>query len=117
MAMLPVSGLLRRMGLIDLRASASCRSEFESVESDSRGGAMPETGSTGAVHSLRRDMGIWTAVSIVVGTVIGSGIFIVRRPWSWRWARHFGVLAVWVFGGPVDPRRRADLCGTRSHDA
>lgn len=60
---------------------------------------MPETGSTGAVHSLRRDMGIWTAVSIVVGTVIGSGIFIVPKTMIVEMGSPFWVFAVWVFGG------------------
>jgi len=30
------------------------------------------------VTALRREMGLWAAMSIVVGTVIGSGIFIVE---------------------------------------
>ena len=60
---------------------------------------MPETGSNSGVHSLRRDMGIWTAVSLVVGTVIGSGIFIVPRTMTAEMGSPFWVLAVWVFGG------------------
>jgi len=60
---------------------------------------MPETGSTGGVHSLRRDMGIWTAVSIVVGTVIGSGIFIVPKTMILEMGSPYWVFAVWVFGG------------------
>jgi APA family basic amino acid/polyamine antiporter len=60
---------------------------------------MPETGSAVGIHSLRRDMGIWTAVSIVVGTVIGSGIFIVPKTMIVEMGSPFWVLAVWVFGG------------------
>ncbi len=60
---------------------------------------MPEAGSTGGVHSLRRDMGIWTAVSIVVGTVIGSGIFIVPKTMILQMGTPFWVLAVFAFGG------------------
>ena len=30
-------------------------------------------------HQLRRDLGLWGAVAIVVGTVIGSGIFLVPK--------------------------------------
>jgi APA family basic amino acid/polyamine antiporter len=48
---------------------------------------------------LRRDLGLWGAASIVVGTVIGSGIFLVPS----RMVREVGsaelVFAVWIFGG------------------
>ena len=60
---------------------------------------MPETGAASGVHSLRRDMGIWTAVSLVVGTVIGSGIFIVPKTMIGEMGTPGLVLAVWVFGG------------------
>ena len=29
----------------------------------------------GQEHHLKRTMGVWTGISIVIGTVIGSGIF------------------------------------------
>ncbi len=60
---------------------------------------MSENGSTGGVHHLRRDMGIWTAVSIVVGTVIGSGIFIVPKTMIMEMGSPFWVFVVWIFGG------------------
>jgi len=60
---------------------------------------MPETGAAPAVHSLRRDMGIWTAVSLVIGTVIGSGIFIVPKTMILEMGSPLAVLGVWVFGG------------------
>ena len=48
---------------------------------------------------LRRELGPWAAMSIVVGTVIGSGIFLVPKDM----VQHVGsagmVLAVWVAGG------------------
>ena len=48
---------------------------------------------------LKRDLGLWSAVAIVVGTVIGSGIFLVPR----TMVHHVGsvqwVFAVWVVGG------------------
>ncbi len=48
---------------------------------------------------LRRELGLWAAVSLVVGTVIGSGIFLVPKDM----VQHVGtpgmVLAVWVVGG------------------
>ena len=33
----------------------------------------------GKPTELRRDLGTWAAASIVVGTVIGSGIFLVPK--------------------------------------
>ncbi len=50
---------------------------------------------------LRRDLGIWSAASIVIGTVIGSGIFLVPHDMI----RHVGspsaLLGVWIFGGAL----------------
>ena len=48
---------------------------------------------------LRRDLGLWSAAAIVVGTVIGSGIFLVPS----KMIRDVGspgmLFAVWIFGG------------------
>lgn len=48
---------------------------------------------------LKRVLGLWSAVAIVVGTVIGSGIFLVPR----TMVHHVGsvewVFMVWVVGG------------------
>ena len=48
---------------------------------------------------LRRELGTWAAASIVVGTVIGSGIFLVPRAMVQRVGTPSMVFAVWVFGG------------------
>lgn len=48
---------------------------------------------------LRRELGAWGAASIVVGTVIGSGIFLVPRKMVMETGSAELVLAVWVFGG------------------
>lgn len=48
---------------------------------------------------LRRDLGTWAAASIVVGTVIGSGIFLVPRAMVQRVGTPEMVFVVWVFGG------------------
>lgn len=49
--------------------------------------------------SLKRDLGSWSATSLVVGTMIGSGIFLVPA----SMIQHVGspalVFVVWVFGG------------------
>ncbi len=48
---------------------------------------------------LRRDLGLWSAVAIVVGTVIGSGIFLVPRTMIQRLGSPEMVFVVWVVGG------------------
>src|SRR5947208_3417957 len=48
---------------------------------------------------LRRDLGIWGAVAIVIGTVIGSGIFLVPKAMILRVGSPQMVFAVWIFGG------------------
>lgn len=48
---------------------------------------------------LKRDLGIWTAAAIVVGTVIGSAIFLVPNDMVKNVGSPFMVFAVWIFGG------------------
>jgi basic amino acid/polyamine antiporter, APA family len=48
---------------------------------------------------LKRDLGLWSAVAIVVGTVIGSGIFLVPRTMIQRVGSPGMVFVVWVVGG------------------
>lgn len=48
---------------------------------------------------LKRELGTWPAVSIVVGTVIGSGIFLVPRTMISRVGSVPAVFAVWIVGG------------------
>jgi amino acid transporter len=48
---------------------------------------------------LRRELGVWSAASIVVGTVIGSGIFLVPKTMVLQTGTPGMVLLVWVFGG------------------
>lgn len=54
---------------------------------------------TSPTLGLKRDLGAWSATSIVVGTIIGSGIFLVPA----SMVQHVGtpemVLLIWVFGG------------------
>jgi APA family basic amino acid/polyamine antiporter len=52
----------------------------------------PETG-------LKRDLGLWPAASIVVGTVIGSGIFLVPSSMIQRVGSVPLVFLVWITGG------------------
>src|ERR1051326_5350472 len=48
---------------------------------------------------LKRDLGSWAAASIVVGTVIGSGIFLVPTTMIQRVGSPGMVFVVWVVGG------------------
>jgi len=49
--------------------------------------------------ALKRDLGIWSAAAIVVGTVIGSAIFIVPHDMINNVGSPLMVFAVWIFGG------------------
>jgi APA family basic amino acid/polyamine antiporter len=53
----------------------------------------------GAQVELKRALGPWAAASIVVGTVIGSGIFLVPKTMIQRTGSLEAVYAVWVVGG------------------
>src|SRR6478752_5349682 len=50
-------------------------------------------------QELRRDLGYWGAVAMVVGTVIGSGIFAVPKAMVLKFGPRAGGFAVWFFGG------------------
>src|SRR5687768_12147772 len=52
-----------------------------------------------AKPGLRRDLDVWGAVAIVVGTVIGSGIFLVPKAMILRVGSPEMVFGVFVFGG------------------
>lgn len=52
-----------------------------------------------AATGLRRELGVWAATAIVVGTVIGSGIFLVPKDMILHVGSPATVLAVWVVGG------------------
>lgn len=51
------------------------------------------------VVGLRRDLGIWGAAAIVVGTVIGSGIFLVPSTMINKVGSTWMLFAVWIAGG------------------
>src|SRR6476661_9861346 len=52
-----------------------------------------------AQTELKRDLGLWSAAAIVVGTVIGSGIFLVPTRMIQRVGSVEMVFVVWVVGG------------------
>lgn len=49
--------------------------------------------------TLRRDLGIWGAAAIVVGTVIGSGVFVVPKRAVIATGSFDWVMWVWIVGG------------------
>lgn len=56
-------------------------------------------GSVRGGPSLLRELGIWAAIAIVVGTTIGSGIFLVPKTMIGQVGSPELVFAVWIFGG------------------
>jgi basic amino acid/polyamine antiporter, APA family len=48
---------------------------------------------------LRRALGLWAAIAVVIGTVIGSGIFLVPSRMITAVGSPSKVFAVWIFGG------------------
>lgn len=61
---------------------------------------------TPAADALPRRLGIWAMTAIVIGTIIGSGIFRVPAAVAASAGSVGGVVAVWVLGGIIT------LCGT-----
>src|ERR1700722_9155746 len=59
---------------------------------------MTEQGPTDR-HGLKRELGVWSAAAIVVGTVIGSGIFLVPSVMARNVGSPLKVFAVWIAGG------------------
>lgn len=55
----------------------------------------------GAPVELKRDLGLWSAAAIVVGTVIGSGIFIVPQTMVQLVGSPRMVFVVWIVGGAL----------------
>ena len=51
------------------------------------------------MSELRRTLGLWPAIAVVVGTVIGSGIFLVPTDMIRAVGTPGMVFAVWIFGG------------------
>src|ERR1700761_3763924 len=49
--------------------------------------------------SLQRVLGLWSAISIVIGTVIGSGVFLVPSTMIRYVGSVRALFAVWIMGG------------------
>lgn len=68
----------------------------------------PPTSSTPPDAGLRRQIGLWTAIAIVIGTTIGSGIFRSPAGIAERLPGPLPVAIIWVAGGLLA------LCGALS---
>src|SRR5580698_8850145 len=55
-------------------------------------------GITSSTH-LRRQLSLWDASSLVVGTIIGAGIFLVPSVMARHIPSAAGILLVWIIGG------------------
>lgn len=60
-----------------------------------RGGARGGRAVTGGARTLRRDLGPWASASIVVGTVIGTGVFLKTAVMAQLGGSPLWVLAAW----------------------
>jgi amino acid transporter len=65
------------------------------MEDTSSGGP----GGSGRLTALPRQLGLWSAVAVVIGSTIGSGIFRTPASVSSRLPGPLPLLAVWVTGG------------------
>jgi APA family basic amino acid/polyamine antiporter len=52
-------------------------------------------------NSLQKNIGLWSAVSLVIGSVIGSGIFMRPATMAGQLGSPVLLLSVWVIGGAV----------------
>ena len=74
-----------------------------------------------AIHSVAphfvRGMGLFSATAIVMGSMIGSGIFIVSADMARIVGSPALLIAAWMVTAAHDPHRSAQLRRTRRHDA
>lgn len=65
----------------------------------------PSTAETAANDQLPRRLGLWATTAVVVGTIIGSGIFRVPASVAAEVGSPTAIILVWVLGGVIS------LCG------
>jgi basic amino acid/polyamine antiporter, APA family len=56
---------------------------------------------TTAAPSLIRGLGFWSAVAVIVGSMIGQAVFLVASDMARQLGSPTGVIAVWIIGGIV----------------
>ncbi len=58
--------------------------------------------SPGTRPELLRSLGAWQAAAIVVGTIIGTGVFLKAAPMAQLAGSAGWVLAAWAVGGDIE---------------
>ena len=70
-----------------------------SVSSTPRGAGSDSDSDAGAAAGLPRRLGLWSAIAVLVGTTIGSGIFRSPAGIADKLPGPLPLMAVWVTGG------------------
>src|ERR1043165_10014645 len=85
---------------------ANQKSEIKIPMADQNTDALPINSATGDSHGLARRLGLFDATMIVMGGIIGSGIFINPYVVARQVHTPFLVLGAWPPGAPVAPGGR-----------
>src|SRR5438093_9992654 len=56
---------------------------------------------TGKAPRLIRGLGLWSAIAVIIGSMIGQAVFLVASDMARELGSPTRVLAVWIFGGIV----------------
>jgi APA family basic amino acid/polyamine antiporter len=80
---------------------AGTRTVSRSIVTSSEGGASAGAAAERAPGDLRRELGVFSAAMLVVGGIIGSGIFFTPSETAQALPTAGWVLAVWALGGVV----------------
>ena len=78
---------------------------------------MPQTTKWPQPLGLVRGLGPWAAAAIVVGTMIGTGIFLKPSEMAAEGGSVAVVFAAWIVGGLLSLVWRAELCGAGRGDS
>ena len=70
-----------------------------SAGSSTESASSPDAPASGGAPSLQRALGLWSAVAVVIGTTIGSGIFRTPASVANRLPGPIPVFAIWITGG------------------
>jgi basic amino acid/polyamine antiporter, APA family len=62
---------------------------------------MSSPASSRAVPHLIRALGLWSAIAVIVGSMIGQAVFLVASDMARELGSPTRVLAVWIIGGIV----------------